>query len=186
MIDFDYIREEVKDGLMDEPSGHDYAHVMRTFKNVILIGQTEDVDMDVVKAAALLHDMAYSKKFFKEEYAKTSHDIAKDILREKEFSREQIDLILKTIREHDVWVNFETDVEMEVKVLRDADRLDYLGHTGIVRAAAYASHANKNIIKLMERLVRLENEFETEKGKELSKPRVKVVREFLEGLRTEY
>ena len=186
MIDFDNIRKIVKQELVDEPSGHNYAHVMRVFKNVVLIGQTEDIDMDVVKAAALLHDIAYAKKFFKGEYAKTSHDIARDILEEKYFTSDQIESILEAIRQHDVWMNYKEDVSAEVKVLRDADRLDYLGHTGIIKAASYAAHANKNIIKLLERIVELENEFETKKGKELAKPRVKVTKSFLDGLRKEY
>ncbi|MFP4119317.1 MAG: HD domain-containing protein [Candidatus Woesearchaeota archaeon] len=186
MIDFDYIRKQVKEELVDEPSGHNYAHVMRVFKNVVLIGQTEDVDMDVVKAAALLHDIAYAKKFFKGEYAKTSHDIARDMLKEKYFTTDQIDAILEAIRQHDVWANYKEDVPVEVKVLRDADRLDYLGYTGIVKAVSYAAHANKNIIKLLERIIELENEFETKKGKELSKPRLKITKEFLDGLREEY
>ena len=134
MIDFDYIRKIVKEELIDEPSGHNYAHVMKVFKNVVLIGQDEEVDMDVVKAAALLHDIAYAKKFFKGEYAKTSQDMARDILKEKYFATEQIDLILEAIRQHDVWMNYKEDVQMEVKVLRDADRLEYLGYTGIIRA----------------------------------------------------
>ncbi|MFW6378727.1 MAG: HD domain-containing protein [Nanoarchaeota archaeon] len=186
MIDFDYIRKIVKDELADEPSGHDYAHTMRVFKNVVLVGQTEDVDMEVVKAAALLHDIAYSKRFFKGEYAKTSHDIARDILQEKYFTAKQIDMILEAIRQHDVWAAHEDESSAEVKVLRDADRLDYLGHTGIIRACLYAAHSNKNIIKLLERIVCLGDEFETKKGKELSKDRVKVVKEFLENLTKEY
>ncbi|MGM5480072.1 MAG: HD domain-containing protein [Nanobdellota archaeon] len=186
MIDFSHIREFVREELIDEPSGHDYAHVMRVFKNVVLIGQKEDIDIDAVKAAALLQDIAYAKKFFKKEYAKTSHDIAKDFLSEKHFKQEQINTILETIRKHDVWMNNDDNDPMEVKVLRDANRLDYLGHTGIIRAAAYSAHANKNIIKLLERIVKLKNEFETSYGKQLSKDRVKVVEDFLEQLKQEY
>ncbi|MGM5485149.1 MAG: HD domain-containing protein [Nanobdellota archaeon] len=187
MIDFSYIREKVKEGLEDEPSGHNYAHVMRVFKNVVLIGQTEDVDMDVLKAAALLHDIAYAKKFYKDEYAKTSENIARDFLREKDFTKQQIELILRAIREHDIWSAHDEDVTpMEVKVLRDADRLDHLGYTGIIRGVAYSAHAEKNIMKLLQRLENLGKEFETKKGKELAKPRVKVVSDFLYGLEQEY
>lgn len=186
MIDFDTIREHVKQELIDEPSGHDYAHVMRVFRNVVLIGQKEDADMDVVKAAALLHDIAYSKKFFKGEYAKTSKELAKEILEEKYFTVDQIDAILHAIRHHDVWRAHSDDDSKNVKVLRDANRLDYLGHTGIIRAASYSAHANKNIIKLLERIVKLQNEFETKKGKELAKPRLKVTQEFLNELRKDY
>jgi uncharacterized protein len=186
MIDFESIRQIVRDELIDEPSGHDYAHTMRVFKNVILIGQTEDVDIEVVKTAALFHDIAYGKRFFKEDYAKTSHDIAKTYLSEKVFTPEQITLILNTIRYHDIWTKYDGESFGELRVLRDADRLDHLGYTGIMRACSYAAFAKKNTISILERLVQMKNEFETKKGKEMSRSRIKEINRFLKGLRAEY
>lgn len=187
MIDFDKLRKDVQEKLSDESSGRDYSHVMRVFKNAVLIAQSEEgVDMDVLKAACLLHDIAYSKKFFEEEYAKTSEDIAKKMLSEKDFNTEKIEKILNVIRHHNIWVDYSTDVEVETKILRDADRLDYLGHTGVVRGVAYAAFAKKNALKVLQHNLKLEKEFETNKGKELAKPRAKVLKDFIDGLEQEY
>ena len=187
MIDFDKLRKEVEDKLSDESSGRDYSHVMRVFKNAVIIAQSEDgVDMDTLKAACLLHDIAYSKKFYEIEYAKTSEDIAKKMLSEKDFNAERIEMILNIIRNHNIWVDFKTDVPIETKILRDADRLDYLGHTGVVRGVAYAAFAKKNALKVLQHNLKLENEFETDKGSELAKPRAKVLKDFITGLEQEY
>lgn len=187
MIDFDHLRKSVYEKLSGEPSGHDYAHVMRVFKNAILIAQSEEsVDMDVLKAAVLLHDMAYAEKFFEGAYAQKSEDVAKGFLSEKDFTTDQIEKILDAIRQHDIWVNFKVDVPIETKILRDADRLDYLGYTGIVRVIAFASQAKKNYIHSLQNVEKLENDFETAKGKELSKSRMQVVKDFLKELEAEY
>ncbi|MFW6014433.1 MAG: HD domain-containing protein [Nanoarchaeota archaeon] len=187
MIDFDKLRKEVEGMLSDESSGRDYSHVMRVFKNAVLIAQSENgVDMDILKAACLLHDIAYSKKFFEIEYTKTSEDIAKKLLSQKDFNSEKIESILNVIRNHNIWVDYKKDVEIETKILRDADRLDYLGYTGIVRGVSYAAFAKKNALKVLQHNLKLEDEFETDKGKELSKPRAKVLKDFITSLEQEY
>lgn len=187
MIDFDKLRKEVYEKLAEEPSGHDYSHIMRVFKNAVLIAQSEQgVDMDVLKASALLHDMAYAEKFYEEAYAQKSEEIAKGFVSEKDFTTDQIEKIMETIRQHDIWVNFKKDVPIETKILRDSDRLDYLGHTGIVRSIAFASQAGKNYIETLQCTLKLESDFETSKGKELSKTRIQTVKNFLKKLEAEY
>ncbi len=187
MIDFDKLRKEVYDRLADENTGHDYSHIMRVFKYAVLIAQAEDnVDMDVLKAAALLHDIAYAENFVEGEYAKKSESIAKNLLQEKYFSEDKIEKILNTIRDHNIWVQFNRDVDIETKILRDADRLDYLGYTGIIRAVAHASHTKKTPMTALQETVEFESQFETAKGKELSKDRLRVSKEFLKGLEEDY
>ena len=65
MIDFKKIKIHVKDKLGRESSGHNFHHVNRVYLNALRISKAEkNCDLDVVKGTALLHDMAYSKKFF--------------------------------------------------------------------------------------------------------------------------
>ena len=51
----------VKDKLSNAEGGHDWFHVERVYKNVLLIAKNEPVDITVVALAALLHDIADSK-----------------------------------------------------------------------------------------------------------------------------
>ncbi len=186
MIDFDELRKEVYNRLVEENTGHDYSHVMRVFKNSILIAQSEQgVDMDALKAAALLHDIAFSEKF-EGEYAKRSEEIASEMLKEKYFSDEKLQKILGIIRNHNIWVNYRMDVDIETKILRDSSRLDYLGYTGIIRAIAHASHTKKNPMTAVQETVEIGSKFETRKGKELSKNRLQITKDFINGLEQDY
>jgi uncharacterized protein len=84
---------------------------------------------------------------------------------------------------HNFWFHNEKDVPKEVKILRDADRLDALGYIGIVRAISYAVSSKKDVIKTIEEQLVLEKQFETQKGKELAKEKLMVMRSFIENLK---
>lgn len=187
MVLFDNLRRSVHKALDSESSGHDYAHVMRVFKNAIFIAQSEQgVDMDVLKPAVLLHDIAYSQKFIEGDYSAESKRIASRHLSRKTFSKEQIDRILFAIEHHTIWLKSDPNVPIEVKILRDADRLDHLGYTGIVRAIAYAAAANKRYIDTIYNWLQLDGTFETDQGRKLSKARIKSMRRFVKKLEAEY
>lgn len=52
----------VKNKLLGEGSGHDWWHIVRVYNNAIDIAtHEENVDLFVVKLAALLHDIADHK-----------------------------------------------------------------------------------------------------------------------------
>ena len=51
----------VKQQLADAEGGHDWFHIERVWKNAKLIAKSEDVDLEIVEIAALLHDIADSK-----------------------------------------------------------------------------------------------------------------------------
>lgn len=184
---FDYLRKIVQEELDYENSGHDYAHVMRVFKNAVFIAQyVGGADMDVLKAAALLHDLSYGKRFYKKDAAERSANLAKQRLSTKSFTKKNIERIVYAIQYHDVWTKADATAPVELKILRDADRLDYLGYTGIIRAIAYATETNKRYIDCLYEWLELKNSFETSKGKALSKPRVKVMNNFIKKLEAEY
>ena len=48
----------VKEQLKNAEGGHDWFHIERVYKNVLLIAEGEDCDVTVVKLGALLHDIA--------------------------------------------------------------------------------------------------------------------------------
>ena len=125
---FDTLRNMIQKQLVKENSGHDYAHVMRVFQSAVLMAQYEaEVDMDVLKAATLLHDMAYGKRFYKKDHSLESAKLSKEVLSRKQFTKEQIEHIIRCIEQHNIWVKVDPNSSIETKILRDADRLDHLG-----------------------------------------------------------
>lgn len=187
MIDYNTLRSKVQEVLKDVTSGNDYAHVVRVFKNAIMIAQTEKgVDVEVLKTAALLHDISYGTEVENKKHGEASAEQALSMLSRQYYSKEQIEKIQEAIRVHDYWYQQGTDAPIEVKILRDADKLDALGHTGILRTIAYASMYGKNPIQTLKNNLNLVESFETKKGKELAKPRMQVYQDFLNELQAEY
>ncbi|MCK5321119.1 HD domain-containing protein [Candidatus Pacearchaeota archaeon] len=183
MIDYDKLKKDVEDLLRNDFSGHDFKHTIRVYNNVILISDSiPGSDKDVVKISALLHDIAYSTKFFSGEHGDVSAELAEPIVERLELSEKQKETILQSIKIHNFFLHNEKDVPVEVKILRDADRLDALGYMGILRATSYASNAKRNPVEVLKDQLTYENKFETEKGKELSKAKVSVIREFINNL----
>jgi uncharacterized protein len=122
---------------------HSFDHVLRVLKLAERIGEAEDADLEIVRTAALLHDMGRGAA----EGAGVDHAV---------FAAERIPKILNDhppaqVRavQHAVAAHrFRTDPEpvtLEAKVLFDADKLDAIGAVGIARAFAYGGAHGQRI-----------------------------------------
>jgi len=115
---------------------HDFQHILRVYRNAEMISKKEQgVDLDIVLAAALLHDLVvYPKGSMKAKHsADESADIAKKILSEHNYySSEKIEKIACAIRTHSYSKSLISST-LEGKILQDADRMDALGAIGIAR-----------------------------------------------------
>lgn len=125
----------VKDAFREDYSGHDYFHTLRVYNMAVKIAEREQADLDIVRLAALLHDVD-DVKLSPETYA--DQDRAVGFLREHEAPEPMIKTICQIISE----VSFRgTDSvvpeTIEGRCVQDADRLDALGAIGIGRAFAY-------------------------------------------------
>jgi len=135
------IVEEIKKIVEKEMEGtdpsHDFLHVMRVYNLCLKIAKYEqNVDLEVLKLAALLHDIARSKEDF-DETGKIRHEMegakmAEEILTKFNFSKEKIKKIKECIISHRFRGNDEPKT-IEAKILFDADKLDVIGATGIAR-----------------------------------------------------
>ena len=130
---FEKLREKVR-GYFEDGSGHCFGHVERVYNLALKISEGENVDMDVVRAAALLHDVARSKQdggniCHAEEGAK----MAKEILREVGFPEDKIEKVAHAVEVHRYSKGLKAE-SREAEILQDADRLDVLGAIGIARA----------------------------------------------------
>jgi uncharacterized protein len=132
------LQESIKRKVMSmldgrEPS-HDYQHILRVYKNAMLIGQQEGAIMEILLPAVLLHDLVVYPKGTTES-ARSSHDsadMAENILHNYGYPQNIIDSISYCIRVHSYSKQL-VPATLEGRILQDADRLDALGAIGIAR-----------------------------------------------------
>jgi len=143
--------EEIKEIVKKELSGshHDIEHVERVYNLCLHLAKYEsDVDLEILKTAALLHDVARFKEFQdktgKIEHATLGAEMAEETLETLGYSRDKIDKIKHCIIVHRYRRNRKPRT-IEAKILFDADKLDALGAVGVARAFMMAGHYNQKI-----------------------------------------
>lgn len=118
---------------------HGFHHVARVYRMAEKIAKAEGADIEIVLAAALLHDVegkGVDKARLEHQHA--SAQFASYILLEEGWPEEKISAVIHCIRAHRFRDQSELPQTMEAKVLFDADKLDAIGAIGAVRAIAYA------------------------------------------------
>ena len=58
---FDNLKEEIMP-YFEETGGHEIEHTEKVYRLCLTIAETEKIDLDILKAAALLHDVARKKQ----------------------------------------------------------------------------------------------------------------------------
>lgn len=120
---------------------YDFDHVLRVYRMAERLAQEEEADLEIVQAAALLHDAEGSAP---DAETRTSHqhrsaEFARSILENENWKEERIRQVEHCIRAHRFRSDGESPQTNEAKVLFDADKLDVLGAIGIARVIGYAS-----------------------------------------------
>lgn len=118
-------------------SAHSLDHVLRVYNLCVYLSKYEnDVDVDILYPAALLHDIARVKesadKTGNTDHAVLGSQMAEDILINMNYSQDNIDKIKHCIVTHRFRSGNEPQ-SIEAKVLFDADKLDAIGAVGIAR-----------------------------------------------------
>jgi uncharacterized protein len=133
----------VKEKLQDAEGGHDWFHVERVYNNALLIADEEICDLEVVKLAALLHDIADSK--FHNGDESIGPKIAREFLVSQSVAEEKINHIVGIIENMSFkGGNFEKQFHSkELEIVQDADRLDAIGAIGIARTFNYGGFKNR-------------------------------------------
>jgi uncharacterized protein len=115
--------------------GHFFDHTERVYNMAVKIAESEkDVNIEVIKLAALLHDIARCKETKNEElcHAEEGVKMAKEILKDEGYDEKIISHVCECISTH----RFSKRLEAKSKegvILQDADRLDALGAITIAR-----------------------------------------------------
>jgi uncharacterized protein len=209
MINLEQIMRTVQLLLHNQSPAHDFQHISRVYKNAELISkQEESVDLDIVLAAALLHDLVvYPKGSSKTiNSADDSAEIAKKILLEyKNYPREKIEKVADAIRTHSYSKRLVPQT-LEGKILQDADRLDAIGAIGIARTFSVGGSENRSLYNptdafceterqlddtqwtldhIKKKLMILKNSMHTKTAKKIAEERTEFMELFLNQLRKE-
>jgi uncharacterized protein len=141
--------EQARDWYQVADPVHDFDHVLRVYHMAERLSLEEGADLEIIRAAALLHDATSSAP---DSETRTSHhhlsaDFARQVLSKEGWPEEKIAAVQHCIRAHRFRSDGEAPQTIEAKVLFDADKLDVLGAIGVARVIAYATINNQPIYK---------------------------------------
>ena len=135
-----------------QDSGHDAEHVYRVLHYALPIAAHEGgVDLDVLTAACLLHDIARTEQFADPEldHAALGGEKAYDWLLVNGFTVDFADCVRHCIQTH----RYRSEAppqSVEAKILFDADKVDVSGAVGIARTLLYAALVEEPLYSLTE------------------------------------
>ena len=112
-------------------SVHQMDHLDRVWTRCEKIGMRVGADLEILVAAAYLHDIG--RQYGLELHGEKSAEHAADVLERIGFPKEKRETVLDAITKHDYQTDPTERKSIESKVLYDADKLDALGDTGIMR-----------------------------------------------------
>jgi uncharacterized protein len=135
--------EQARPFYSDDDPVHDFDHILRVLALAERIGAAEGADMDVLRAAALLHDVGRDEAGAAGlDHAEFAAARAREILAGQ--PAEKVEAVVDAIIAH----RFRTGPppnSLEGRVLFDADKLDAIGAIGVARAFAYSGRAGKRL-----------------------------------------
>lgn len=134
-----------------EDSAHDREHVYRVLYNALQIAREEgNVDLDVLVAACLLHDIGRKEQFEDPAvcHAAVGSEKAYRFLREQGFSEEFANAVRHCILTHR-FRRAQPPQSLEAKILFDADKLDAVGALGVARTLMYKGDVAEPLYTLL-------------------------------------
>ena len=192
-------------------SAHDKEHVYRVLYMALEIAQSEPtVDMDILLAACLLHDIGRERQFQNPQlcHAQEGAAMAYDYLITNGWSDERAGRVRDCIASHryrDGKLHRSSNLpqSIEARVLFDADKLDVTGTLGIARTLLYKGQVREPIYTLDEqgqvqdgtgnapasffqeyqfKLIKLYDRFYTARGREIAQERRALAVAFYEAM----
>jgi len=131
---------------------HGFDHVLRVYAMAERLAQAEGADLEILHAAALLHDAvppidadqsSLEKDARRLNHHATSAEFAGQVLAAEGWPADRITAVQHAIRAHRFRDRSEQPQTIEAQVLFDADKLDAIGAIGAARAIAYAVQAGQ-------------------------------------------
>lgn len=134
-------------------AAHDFDHVARVVALAVHLAAAEGADVEVVRLAALLHDVpvehmqtgdVVDAAATREAHHLAAARFAGGFLRGRGMDRAAVDNVVHCIQAHRFRDQSIQPQTLEAKCLYDADKLDSMGAIGVARAFAFAgAHDNR-------------------------------------------
>lgn len=190
----------VKDELSFDHSGHNFSHIERVVKNAEMLIKHEGGNRKIIITACYLHDIIDTKLF--DDIEKQKEKIVNVLVNASYFPAE-IEEILEIIESVSFSKGNINDVDnLNLEIVRDADRLDALGAIGIIRTIEYGAskkrefYTEENLSRnfdgvkfnkstettlshFYDKLLKLKDYMHTYTAKKIANERTKFVEEFL-------
>jgi len=192
------IEQYAKESLKNDKSGHDYTHAKRVLRNALKISKSyPEVDKEVLIVACWLHDISYKRGVVKDHHLVGAKD-SKKFLITLGFPEDKIAKVVRVIEDHvgntSESIKRDEKLQIESKIVRDADNLDALGEEGIERAIKFNQSINRQeIVSLkdvfndslygsLKEIVTWAGKMLTPEGRKMAQDRVDVMNVFLNKL----
>ena len=203
-----YAEVERRFSEVDDPA-HGWDHVRRVYKLTLYLAEQEGANRFIAGLAALMHDLGRSvpETMQQRHHADLSVELAGEMMNTHAIAAETQEAVMHAIAAH----SFSRDREprtLEARVVRDADRLDSLGATGIMRWAITGAvrrtprtrsyylgdpfaerHMPNDKLYMLDhffiKLLKLRDTMATETGRRLATERTDFMQAFLDELRHE-
>ncbi len=188
---------------------HGFDHILRVLRMAQRLAKAEGADMEIVRAAVLLHDASGAKTGGEKrsEHQHHSAEFAKKILKAEGWSAERIAAVQHCIRAHR-FRGDEKPQSLEAKVLFDADKLDVIGAFGVARTLAYdvvmhwpfyaevsdqflntgskiAGETHSSYHEFIFKLSKIKDKLQTQSAKQIAEGRQKFLNDFFKQLDAE-
>ena len=117
---------------------HGFDHILRVLRLAERLARAEGADLEIVRAAVLLHDASGAETGGEKrsDHQHHSAEFAKVILEAEGWTAERVVAVQHCIRAHR-FRGDEAPQTLEAKILFDADKLDVIGAFGVARTLAY-------------------------------------------------
>lgn len=181
-----------KELLVTEKAAHDFSHSQRVMRIALFIGKKLNADLEIIKVAALTHDIIDKKVTTDVEQSSVN-------LRNKlsliGYTDDQIQLVFNII-ENMSYSSGRIPESIEGKIVQDADRIDAVGAISIARAFAYGGKMDRviyiegddncSIAHFYDKLLKLKDLMNTDIAKQIAEKRHIVMEEYLENFFKEW
>ena len=201
--------EQARTWYTESDQVHDFDHILRVCRLAEVLAEKEGADLEIVRAAALLHDAESASG---DEQTRLSHHetaaiFAGKVLAKEGWADDRVEAVQHCILTHRFRAA-NPPKTLEAKVLFDADKLDAIGAIGVARALAYAvldgqplytepSATFRETLKteseeaytayheFIFKLSKIKNRLQTESGKQMATERHQFMQSFFQQLKAE-
>jgi uncharacterized protein len=127
----------------DADAIHDFDHVLRVLVLAERLAQEENADLEIVRAATLLHDVARGHgDRIAADHAHAGAQFARELL--TEHPPEKVEAVAHAVAAHRFRFG-PSPLTLEAQVLHDADKLDAIGAIGVARAFAFGGYEGQRL-----------------------------------------